>query len=75
MGSRRREGFYCPICGKHYDTHNGGCDPKILKRIDTRRKSERNMSDHKEPFWLRLRHGFEAMRLSDDSIDAKYDED
>lgn len=76
MSRRNNDSLYCPICGKKWNTHaKGGCDKKTLNRIDAQRKSDRNNSELNKPYWMRLKHGFEAMRLSDDSVDARCDED
>lgn len=70
------ERAWCPICGKampENDQHR--CSQNSLNAIDGKGKSDHNSSENRKPYWVRLQHGFEAMRLSDDSIDARCDED
>lgn len=78
MGRRssRQEKPWCPICGKvmPQDSQHR-CSQNSLNAIDGKGKSDHNNSENRKPYWVRLQHGFESMRLSDDSIDARSDED
>ena len=66
----------CPICGKVVScSMQHRCSQASLNAIDGRGKCEHHNSENKKPYWIRLQHGFEALRLSDDSFDAKSDEE
>ena len=72
----RLERAWCPICGKvMLQSVQHRCSQNALNAIDGKGKSDHNNSENRKPYWVRLQHGFEAMRLSDDSIDARHDKD